>query len=460
MNIKHKRIEINKEKPFLNCKLGREPYAKILTDIVSRYKSGFVLAINNEWGFGKTTFVKMWEQYLLIQGFQTSYFNAWENDFDSNPMIALMSELQKLKIEGDAEAEEKFKKVLSKGVVLIKNLIPLIGKAILKRYIPDLDKIGEESIDKITEATGEILAHEIKEFTIKKDTIKEFKSALKDFIQNKNLGKPLIFIIDELDRCRPNYAVEVLEHIKHFFSVEGIIFVLSIDKKHLGSSIKGFYGSDKIETDEYLRRFIDLEFSLPQPSNREYIGYLYEHFNFYGPKNEAEDLINIAQFLFIGKQTNLRQLEKIFSLTKIASLCFKENELKFLNILFLLVYVKILKPELYIEIERKSLSTNEFVSKFDKEIWENCKFENSGVNLCRIYTYIIWFYNNGLQHTNRITLYRENSKGDLSSSLSSILPNSEQRFGQYFHALDREIFSHFELEYFLNKINLSETIKQ
>ena len=67
-----------------------------MTEIVELYSDGFVLAINNEWGTGKTTFVKMWKQYLENNDFKTVYFNAWENDFDSNPLVAIMSELKPL----------------------------------------------------------------------------------------------------------------------------------------------------------------------------------------------------------------------------------------------------------------------------------------------------------------------------------------------------------------------------
>ena len=71
MNIKHHEIEIPTDTPFVNCKLNREPYAKVFTEIVSSYADGFVFAINNEWGTGKTTFAKMWKQQLNNEGFQT-----------------------------------------------------------------------------------------------------------------------------------------------------------------------------------------------------------------------------------------------------------------------------------------------------------------------------------------------------------------------------------------------------
>ncbi|MEM8968622.1 MAG: P-loop NTPase fold protein [Bacteroidota bacterium] len=81
MSIKHTEIEIIPDNPFTNCKLGRQKYADVLTGIVNLYDDGFVLAINNKWGTGKTTFVKMWEQDLKGKEYQTVCFNAWENDF-------------------------------------------------------------------------------------------------------------------------------------------------------------------------------------------------------------------------------------------------------------------------------------------------------------------------------------------------------------------------------------------
>ena len=87
MKFKHSDIEIPREDPFKNCKLNRQPNAIILTQIVQNYSDSFVLSINGEWGTGKTTFMKMWAAYLKQQEITSIYFNAWENDFISDPMI-------------------------------------------------------------------------------------------------------------------------------------------------------------------------------------------------------------------------------------------------------------------------------------------------------------------------------------------------------------------------------------
>ena len=180
MKIKNHEIVPNLDHPFGECKLGREPYAKVLTDIVSTYADGFVLAINNEWGSGKTTFVKMWQQHLEKNEFQTIYFNAWENDFDSNPLIALMSELETLTNESNKTA---FKSVVEKGAVLVKNIAPALAKSLIKKYVVDLDDISLDTIENATKASTEILEEEIKAYTSKKKTIVEFRKALENFVK-------------------------------------------------------------------------------------------------------------------------------------------------------------------------------------------------------------------------------------------------------------------------------------
>jgi len=108
-----------------------------------------------------------------------------------------------------------------------------------------------EGVEGVVEDITEKLQERITEYTQKKESIASFRKELENFIKKSKGDKPLVFVIDELDRCRPDYAVELLEQMKHFFSVPRIVFVLSIDKNHLSASVKGYYGSENIDTDEY-----------------------------------------------------------------------------------------------------------------------------------------------------------------------------------------------------------------
>lgn len=85
-SLRTKEIKATAGDPFEYCQLGRKKYAEILTSIIETYNDGFVLGLNNKWGEGKTTFIRMWRLYLgqPDRGFKTLYFNAWEHDFNLN----------------------------------------------------------------------------------------------------------------------------------------------------------------------------------------------------------------------------------------------------------------------------------------------------------------------------------------------------------------------------------------
>lgn len=466
MKIKHHEIEIPQENPFANCKLSRQPYARVLTDIVNTYADGFVLAINNEWGTGKTTFVKMWQQQLKNEGFQTIYFNAWENDFDSNPLVALMSELETIT---NAKNKKVFKSVVEKGAVLVKNIAPALAKSLIKKYVVDIDDIAVDAVENATKASTEILEEEIKEYADKKKTIIEFRKELEKFVQQADNTKPLIFIVDELDRCRPNYSVEVLEQIKHFFSVSGIVFVLSIDKNHLASAVKGFYGSEQIDSNEYLRRFIDLEYSIPKPSTKDFIKYLFEYYSFKDFfsslermqfrefHNDSENFTSMADFLLTKSNATLRQQERIFALTRLVLCSFKINEYTFPHLLFLLVYLKIIRVDLFQQIEKGELTLQELSDSIGNLMLSEDK-DNHRINTGYVEALLLWFYNNNREYRKKIDLIGTDEEGNPTTPIKSKLLSENDSLASYFENIDRQRYDHLKLDFLLKRINLTEPV--
>lgn len=469
MKIKHHEIEIPQENPFANCKLVREPYARVLTDIANTYADGFVLAINNEWGTGKTTFVKMWQQQLKNDGFQTIYFNAWENDFDSNPLVALMSELETLT---NAKNKKVFKSVVEKGAVLVKNIAPALAKSLIKKYVVDIDDIAVDAIENATKASTEILEEEIKEYADKKKTIIEFRKELEKFLKQADNTKPLIFIVDELDRCRPNYSVEVLEQIKHFFSVSGIVFVLSIDKNHLASAVKGFYGSEQIDSNEYLRRFIDLEYSIPIPQTKLFNEYLFGYYQFNDffssderrkfpeLRDDGQLLLKISDVLFTKTNATLRQQERVFALTRLILCSFRSNQYTFSHLLFILVYLKTMRNDIFQKIERNEFSLQELSDLFFETIYSEKKDPNR-INLLYVESLLLWFYNNDRDYQDKEKLLDKDESNNLTTPIKSKLENENARtnLAQCFgHITQQCNYDTIGLNYLIKKINLTESV--
>ena len=94
MGIFNNEVIINKENPFENDKLNRELEANNLTNLLNLVDNQMVLAIDSPWGTGKSSFLKMWNQKLINEGYDTVFFNAWENDFVEDAFIAFVEEIR------------------------------------------------------------------------------------------------------------------------------------------------------------------------------------------------------------------------------------------------------------------------------------------------------------------------------------------------------------------------------
>lgn len=474
MKIKHNEILPVENQPFLHCKLDRQKYANVLTSIVQSYADGFVMAINGEWGTGKTTFVKMWQASLEMEKFKTVYFNAWENDFDNEPLTAILGELKNLV----GSKSESYKSLLTKGAIIAKNILPAVAKGVVGKYLDS--GVALDVIEKSLEAATELLDNEINEYVSKKQGLADFKIELERFIEKNGDGKPVVFIIDELDRCRPDFAVEVLEKVKHFFSVKGIVFVLSIDKIQLGHSIQGFYGSPNINTKEYLRRFIDIEYELPSPKENTFCTYLYDYYNFndffgsvarsqYGELREDGQLfIDFAKQIFSDYNYTLRQQEKIFAYSRIVLRSFPDNHYVFPNLFMLLIHLKDRDLEFYNKLKRFQLTVEELVSEYENKFYSKIVDEVKGADY-RIFivleSLLILFYNNSLIRTNNY--HRTNyklivKKGDIETLSFDTTIKNETYLDSLKIYLSRRFDEHynsFELKHLLNKIDLLENLR-
>jgi len=349
--MKEALIEIVEDNPFQNCLFERKKYSDILINLINNHPDGFVLSINNSWGTGKTTFIEMFRQSLINDNFETVLFNAWENDYDTDPLIAILGELKILSKK--YENKEEIKKVVSNGTKLA-----ITGlKAIVKHQIEKhAGKDVLEIYDAFLEGSKDIAEKEIEDYEDKKDNIKDFRESLIDYISSRENSKPIVFIIDELDRCRPDYGINFLENIKHLFNVPNIVFVLSIDKEQLGAAIKGFYGSDSINTDEYLKKIIDIELSLPYPNLRAYIRASIDSLKFKNasiiePQMNNSEIVyqmsNSFKMFYENEKISPRKLNKIINHQKLIILSFNEYEYFHFYIISFIVYLKYQHPILY-----------------------------------------------------------------------------------------------------------------
>ncbi len=265
-------LPISEDDPFVNDLLGRQGSAEVLTRIVSRIEGPCVVALDAPWGYGKTTFLDMWAKWLRLKGFPVvASFNAWETDFTNHPFLALSSELMK-------ELESSVKTAPILGF----NTFKRAGEKLLRAAIPAIPQLAGSLIPGGGAAVEAVLSVLSAAASEKADTnaYLEVKAAIASFKETlealaQGLEKPMVIMIDELDRCRPSYAVELLEVTKHLFAVDNVVFVLAVNRDELAHSVKALYGTG-FDAEGYLRRFFDLDFQLPKPGREQFVQELLE----------------------------------------------------------------------------------------------------------------------------------------------------------------------------------------
>ncbi len=264
-------LEVPSDNPFLHDALDRQPLVEFLASLIGRLKGPFVLALDSPWGTGKTTIVKMLQAKLAMDQFQCVYFNAWKVDYVTDPLVALVSALDDIHLT-DGEAESAFRghlRTAKKITSAVAKRVVVVGVKAATLGILD---IKEDLENMAADSTGEMVGNLVDAFQKEKQELEKFRCAVEKAVeQMKAAGKKetLVFFIDELDRCRPTFAIEMLERIKHLFDVPNIVFVLSVDKSQLEASTAAVYG-EKINAPEYLRRFIDLEYGIPMVQTKKY----------------------------------------------------------------------------------------------------------------------------------------------------------------------------------------------
>jgi len=377
-------VDTTTEDPFRDDVLGRRPIAENLTKLVSTFvEQPFVMGINGTWGSGKTKFLEMWGGYLRQQGFRTLYFNAWENDHADDPFAAVLSEFRKLVDlagEGKKTSPKKlWDKVAAKSVPILQRAAAGLVKN-LTLGILDLQSADAEAF--ISGLAEESAKHALEKCADNQRSIEAFRSELQSFVKSDSGNeKPVVYFVDELDRCRPTFAIAVLERIKHLLNVPGVVFVFAWDRQQLDSTVRAVYG-DQADTGGYLIRFVDLEFSLPVGDYSVLCKALMKRFDFieFLHSKDSHELVHeiTKKFPIYAARyaLSVREQEKIFIAFSILCRISVPDESLILEILLVLLIIRVKSPRQFQMITSASRHFDELVARelpaiFGEEMWQS-----------------------------------------------------------------------------------------
>lgn len=340
-------------KTYMDDSIGRNTDLYYFISILNSIEDSCSISLDGDWGSGKTFFVNQAKmildahnEYINVENaddckaicdkfskYSSSsahkihlqpqvcvYYDAWKNDNDDDPILSLV-----YSIMSSVETDFSFKN--TKFVDIGKNIV----KALIENQ-------------KITQLIDSFKVED--PFEVLK-LAKNIEDKVREFFQTllPEKGNRLVVFVDELDRCRPSFAVNLLERIKHYFSDDQITFVFSVNMNQLKCTICNYYGND-FDGFKYLDRFFDLRLTLPAADMEKY----YQSLGFYRSENRFDsvcrEIINAYRF-------SLRETAKFLRLAKIAAYqpthdarydpCFPDEHAKWFCLLYIVPVIIALK---------------------------------------------------------------------------------------------------------------------
>lgn len=258
----------------LQDKIGREEIVDKICGLVGSLKKNknFCLAINGAWGSGKSFVLGLIEEKLSKkQEYIIIKYDAWENTFYSDPLIAILSCV----IDGIEEklylverTEEKVKKAVKTGVNTLAKLSTKIGK--LKAVIEGIKTIIKDFHNPIDTAA----LYDFKSYQKLLTATKEILNEITQAGEYRGKQTKLVILVDEIDRCLPDEQLKILERLHHLFDVKNCAVIVTMNQICVAETVKTIYGIDGYE---YLRKFFNFTFRLDTSAN-EYLKNLLEEY--------------------------------------------------------------------------------------------------------------------------------------------------------------------------------------
>lgn len=377
-------------------RLERKKYAEFLETLLlncDQYRredseGAYVIALDSPWGTGKTRFVKMLRNHLEKRKsedgdnsitkkdakFNVIYYNAWGTDFCVDALEPLIYTVINSPELNPSRFRKGVKQLLEEFGELASDVAKILAYSVAGRIL------GETAAGEIKDIVdrGDIDENDpLKDYKKRLDLYSDFKEALGKVI--KATKKNLVIVVDELDRCRPTFAIQTLELAKHLFAVPGLIFIFSLDIKQLSYSVETVYGQ-KMDATGYLCRFFDYFMRMPNGDKRILINEFVECFDTNGyikglipaksSSKPRDELIDYIYDLVQKSSLSLRDITTIMGAFHLMIDAFlgKYNSLEIVKLYFCLLLVKFKYIDLFNYLFSGKRINEEFGGVVKKEL--------------------------------------------------------------------------------------------
>lgn len=392
------------------------------------------IVIDGKWGTGKSEFCEKFIAFAQSKStHEYIYVDCFKHDSSDDPLLMLLSAVSR-KIENTKLRDD----LLKRSIPVLKVVGGYLGKAAISwalqtkadKFLGDIGKaasISKDSIAKgVDEASGKIVDIGMDQVFEDLEKIQENTTLLKNALEQIASTKKIIIVIDELDRCRPVFALNVLEKVKHIFDIDGIKIILSTNLSHLESVAMREYGDD-IDAEKYLTKFYKYKLVLNEESidsnyrfeNNSYNEFLRQVERREGLKNykDTEDSHQFFKDLILRDKLTLRDVENYFRNYDILQLLSTRFNLKpasnWFRKTFVMygVYLHTFESKLCNKLLAETLTEGDIESLMPIGHVELRRFDGYQV------TFVIFFMLLRDLKTSKITLDLQNSSNDKFSAL-------------------------------------------
>jgi hypothetical protein len=277
------------DNPFSADQLDRCAFSAFFRSAIESAESdSWVIGLEGQWGSGKSYFLEMFEKSLRADrpDWAVVILDAWKAEAKRDPLItftkAVLQATDRLKSSlknSELTAYEAARVRLVDNATALYQSLTSTARAALSPAAKGIAAgaalaSGGDALTASTagEIAGSIAREAVREEIEEADEGGAFHQSLVQLVQtargeNRERSPRVIIIVDDLDRCRPDYTISLIERMKHYFVTPGIVFILAYDWNVLAQSARAAYSPD-LDSDSYFRRLIDARIPIPSPSPR------------------------------------------------------------------------------------------------------------------------------------------------------------------------------------------------
>ena len=302
---------------------GTKGAGERLADLVGGLEGHSVIVVDGEWSTGKSVFVRQWAGLLRRRGHPVVFFDAFVHDHLDDAFFPLFGSLLGAASSPEGGVFDAFREKLVESATRVARAMPWVAADLALGAATGGLVRGSDVRTAIPEAGADgtvsgMIEARLKDVQDHLGCVEEFRNAIANAVDEaseRDARSPLVFIVDELDRCRPEYALRLLERLKHVFAADGVCFVLVTHLGELARMAQHAYGIK--HGDAYLQKFYHYRLNIDailnentESARKRYLDHLCTNADlFLDPSYHGRVVID--NLIRVSREVSLRDLERI-----------------------------------------------------------------------------------------------------------------------------------------------------